>query len=90
MKEFLLDYFKASTFNTCPHRPIPSMSGPPLEIHLNDNAKPYACHKARSIPIHDQDQVYKGLLKDEALGVIERVPYGAKREWCHPMVNQKA
>ena len=86
MKQFLLDYYAASTFTTCPHRPIPSMAGPPMEIHLSDNAKPYARRKAASIPIHFQDQVYKDLLRDEALGVIERVPYGETPLWCHPLV----
>ena len=42
MKEWLLDYFKNSTFNTCPHTPLPVMEGPPLEIHLKDDAKPFA------------------------------------------------
>ena len=30
--------------------------------------------------------MYKDLLRDEALGVIERVPYGEPVSWCHRMV----
>ena len=86
MKMWLLEQFGASTFNTCPHRPLPVMSGPPVEIHLQDDAVPRACHTAATVPIHWQDDVYKGLLRDEALGVIEKVPYGEPVTWCHRMV----
>eukprot|EP00111_Clytia_hemisphaerica_P020937 TCONS_00061733-protein len=86
MKEWLLDYFASSTFNTCPHQRLPQMDGPPVEIHLKPNAVPKAVHTPASIPIHWQDQVHKDLLRDEALGVIERVPYGEPVKWCHRMV----
>ncbi len=85
MKQWLLDRYADSTFNTCPHRPIPCMAGPPLEIHLKEDAVPYARHKARPIPVHWEKQVYEDLLRDEAIGVIERVPYGEGITWCHPM-----
>ena len=86
MKQYWLDRYGSSTFNTCPHRPIPCMAGPPLEIHLDDDAKPYACHKASSVPLHDQDPVYKDLLKDEVIDVLEPVPHGEPVTWCHRMV----
>ena len=86
MKEWLIEKFSKSTFNKCPHHPIPTMSGPPLEIHLNDHAKPYCNHKANPVPIHWQEKVHEDLLRDEKLGVIERVPYGEPVEWCHRMV----
>ena len=54
MKDWLLDYFKNSTFNTCPHTPLPVMEGPPLEIHLKDDAKPFAHTKPAKIPLHWQ------------------------------------
>ena len=85
MKQWLLNQYAGSTFNTCPHRPIPCMTGPPLEIHLNENATPFARHKARPIPVHWEKQVYEDLLRDEALGIIERVPYSQCTSWCHPM-----
>ncbi len=86
MKKWMLDHFASSTFNTCPHRPLPCMAGPPIEIHINDGAPPRACHTAASIPVHWQDQVRQDLLRDEKLGVIERVPYGEPVTWCHRMV----
>ena len=85
MKEWLLQTFASSTFNTCPHRPLPCMTGPPVEIHLKDDASPKAVHKPAPVPVHWQDQVYKDLLRDEALGVVEKVPYGEPVTWCHRM-----
>ena len=86
MKEWLLDTFKSSTFNTCPHCPLPTMTGPPIEIHVDESAKPKTCHTAAPVALHWQDQVHQDLLRDEALGVIERVPYGEPVTWCHRMV----
>ena len=38
MREWLLKRYASSTFNTCPHRPLGEMDGPPLEIHVDDPA----------------------------------------------------
>lgn len=83
MKEWLLDTFKSSTFNTCPHTPLPAMIGPPIEMHIDESAKPKACHTAAPVALHWQDQVHKDLLRDEALGVIEKVPNALKRLLSH-------
>ena len=83
MKEWLLQTFASSTFNTCPHRPLPCMTGPPMEIHLKDDASPKTVYKPAPVPAHWQDQVYKDLLRDEALGVVEKVPYGVN-VWLLP------
>ena len=48
--------------------------------------KPVAFHKAAPIPLHWQDKVISDLKRDEALGVIERVPIGEPVGWCHRMV----
>ena len=85
MKEWLLKRYSSSTFNTCPHRPMPCMAGPPMEIHIDPDAKPYARHKAKPIPIHWEQQVYDKLLQEEAVGTIERVKDGEPVIWCHPM-----
>lgn len=86
MRKWLLDFFASSTFNTCPHQRLPQMDGPPVEIHLKANAVPKAVHTPASVPIHWQDQVHKDLFRDEALGVIKKVPYGEPVTWCHRMV----
>ncbi len=64
------------------------MSGPPIEIHLMDEATPKVVHTPSSVPIHWQEQVQRDLVRDEALhvGVIEKVPYGEPVTLCHHMV----
>lgn len=86
MRDWLIDRYASSTFNTCPHHPLPVMNGPPVEIHIDEGAIPRAYHTATPIPVHWQEKVHDDLLRDEALGVIERVPYGEPATWCHRMV----
>jgi len=86
MRQWLLDSYSSSTFNTCPHRALPCMSGPPMEIHIEESATPKICNKPAPVPLHWQQRVYDDLLRDEALGVIERVPSGVPVTWCHRMV----
>ena len=62
------------------------MSGFSLEIHLESDAKPRACHTPAHVPIHWQKQVEADLIRDEKLGVLERVPFGEPVSWCHRMV----
>ena len=76
MKAWLLNRYASSTFNTCPHRALPCIEGPPIEIHVDPAATPKACHTPTNIPLHWQQWVYDDLLRDGALGVMERVPYG--------------
>ena len=89
MEKWLLQYFASSTFNTCPHCPLPHMTGPPAEIHLKDDAIPKAVTTPATVPIHWQKQVEADILRDEALGVLEKVPYGEPVTWCHRMVVQQ-
>ena len=86
MKQWLLDRYASSTFNTCPHRALPCMTGPPMEIHIDESATPKVCNKPAPVPVHWQQRVYEDLVRDEALGVIERVPPGVPVTWCHRMV----
>lgn len=86
MKAWLLQHFMSSTFNTCPHRALPCMTGPPIEIHLDPAAKPRTSYKAAPVPAHWHQRVHEDILRDEALGVLERVPYGEAMTWCHRMV----
>ena len=53
---------------------------------MEPTATTKGCHIPASIPLHWQQQVYEDLLRDEALGVIKRVPYGEPLTWCHHMV----
>ena len=86
LKEFLLDRYRASTFNTCEHQPLPHMSGPPMQLMVDPNATPVAHHTPVPVPLHWQDEVKAGLDQDIRLGVIEPVPVGEPVTWCHRMV----
>ncbi len=86
MKAWLLETFASSTFNTCPHQPLQQMDGPPMEFHVDPQAKPHVRHNPSPIPIHWQERVKEDIYRDVALDVIEPVPYGTPVTWCHPMV----
>ena len=62
------------------------MAGPPVEIHVDESARPRVCDKPGIIPLHWQKRVRDDLRRDEALGILERVPYGELPKWCHRMV----
>ena len=47
---------------------------------------PRAVHTAAPVPIHWQEQVLADLKRDEAIGVIERIPYDEPVSWCHRLV----
>jgi hypothetical protein len=46
LQEWLLDHYKSSTCNTCPHQILPGMTGPELKLAIKPGATP-TCH---SIP----------------------------------------
>ena len=86
MKDWLLTRYASSTFNKCPHQLLPTMDGPPIEIHVDEDAKPVAFLKPRPVALHWQKPVEEDLLRDETLGVIERPPHGEPTSWCFPML----
>lgn len=57
------------------------MDGPPIEKHVDPTATPKASHTPATIPIHWQKKVYEDLLCDEALRVVECIPYGEPVTW---------
>ena len=59
LKEWLLDYYGATTFNVCDHQPLPLMKWEPLKLHVDPNATPTAVHKPAIDPIHWQNKVYE-------------------------------
>lgn len=86
LRDFLLEHYKSSTFNTCEHQLLPLMEGPPLKLMIDPDATPIACHTPVPVPLHWQDDVKAGLDQDVRLGVIEPVPVGEPVTWCHRMV----
>ena len=65
---------------------MPTMTGPPMEIHIDESATPLACHTAALIPIHWQDKVHQDILRDEALRVTDVCLMANPATWCHRMV----
>ena len=86
LQDFLMNYYGASTFNKCPHQPLPMMDSPWMRMMVDPDAQPVAHHKAIPVPIHWCDDVKAGLDKDVSLGVLEPVPIGEPVTWCHRMV----
>ena len=76
LESWIKDQYASSAFNCCECQPLPKMHGEPLKIHLNEGVKPVASHSPIPIPLHWQAKVKAGLDRDEAIGVIERVPAG--------------
>ena len=86
MEQYLRERYASSTFNPCPHQPIPNIEGPPLRIHVDPKAEPKQAFIPSKVPIHWEEQVSEDIKKDEAMNVIEKVPYGETVQWCHRMV----
>ena len=90
MRQWILSRYAASTFNTCPHQPLPAMTGPPMSIWVKPDAEPEATSRPVRVPAHWREQVAEQLERDVALGVIERVPPGTPVTWLHNMVTSQS
>ena len=86
MKDWLLSRYASSTFNRCPHQPLPTMTGPEMEIRVSETCTPSVTRRPVRVPTHWQERVKRDLDRDVALGVIERVPPGTPVTWLHNMV----
>ena len=87
MKEWLLNRYTISIFNTCPYRAFYCMADHPIDIHLEPSAKPIACHAPATIPhFRWQQQIHEDLHRNEALGILEKFTRGEPTEWCHLMI----
>ena len=55
LEQWIRGFYAASAFNTCECQALPSMHGPPVKIHLTEDAKPVASHTPIPIPISVAD-----------------------------------
>ena len=63
------------------------MAGPPMQLIVDPDAKPVACHTPIPVHcIHWQDGLKAGLDCDVRLGVIGQVSVGTPVTWRHKMV----
>ena len=86
LEQWILEYYKSSAFNVCPHQPPPSMTGKDMEINFKENVEPYAVHTPIPVPHHWKQEVKTGLDQDSDLQVIEPVPQGTPTTWCARMI----
>ena len=86
LKEWLLQEFAASAFNTCAHQTLQTMTGAPVKVRFKDGAVPHAVHTPIPVPHHWKKQVKADIDRDVRLGIIEPVPQGTPTEWCSRMV----
>ena len=57
------------------------MHGPPLELHVDPTAKPFAVYTPASVPLHWAEKVRSDLKRDVELGVLERVDENIPVTW---------
>ena len=63
-------------------------NSPPLELFIDKEAKPVACHKAAQVPVHFKQQVEKEIRRYVKLGVLEEFPPNMSTTWCSRMCIQ--
>jgi len=86
LEQFLKDYYRSSTFNTCNHQPLPLIHGPPLEFQMKKDAKPVQVNVPATVPVHWLKKVREGIDADVSMGDLEWVPVNEPQTWCHRMV----
>ena len=86
LKQWLLERYSPTAFNTCVHQPLPLMTGEPLRLFMAADSKPTAVHSAAPVPIHWQAKVKMDLDRDVRIGVLEKVPVNTPSTWCSRMV----
>ena len=86
LKRWILDHYRASTFNVCENQKLPKMSGPPMKIDIDPNITPSAVHTPIPVPVHWKAEIKAQLDRDVRLGVIEPVPWGEPAIWCSRMI----
>ena len=84
LQQWLLDYYRTSTSNTCEHQPVP-LESIPMKLLVGPSVEPVAYHTPIPVPLHWQEDVKAGLDQDISLGMLELVPVGEPVTWCHRM-----
>ena len=82
LKQYILDRFASSAFNMCERQKLPLLNdSPPIRLHVDPEAQPYAAHKPAQVALHWRDAVKAGLDRDKRLGVIRRVALNEPTIW---------
>ena len=74
LREYIVERYSASAFNTCTHQALPLMkSAPALRLHVDPDATPVAVHRPGIVPAHLMESVKAGLDRDVRTGVLRKV-----------------
>ena len=87
LRKRILDHYASSAFNKCTRQKLPLMKGEPMPIPVREDVKPTAIHTPVPVPRHWEEKVYRDLMRDVALGVIEPVPVNSPVTWCSRMIT---
>ena len=71
LKQWLMDFYASTAFNTCKHQLPPLMTGEPLHLYMDPGKISVAVHRPAYIPIHWHDQVKDDLDRDVRIRVLE-------------------
>ncbi len=70
----------------CKHQPLVGMTGPPIALHILQDAPLKVCQTPAHVALHWQAKVKKQLDDDVTMGILEKVPHGEPSRCCHRMV----
>ncbi len=87
LRKWILEYYKSSAFNVCPHQLIPAMTGPDMHIVTEDGAEPVAHHSPVPVPFNMKRRVKEIIDQNCNLGVFEPVPVGVPTTWLSRMLS---
>ena len=87
LSKWILDYYAASAFNTCPHQVFPTLTGPEMIIKIKEGAEPVACHSPIPVPHHWKRKVKAEIDKNCRMGVMAPVPSGVPTPWCSRLLS---
>ncbi len=87
LKQWILEYYKTSAFNICPHQLSPTITGPDMMIVTEQGAEPVAVHSPIPTAHHWKKKVKTLLDQNCNLGVLEPVPASIATTWCSRMIT---
>ena len=86
LKEFLLSYYKYSTFNVCPHQPNTPHAWATIGVQIGPDAKQFAVYSPATVPAHWAKQVKADIQRGMQLEKVEHEMDSRVDDWCSRMV----
>ena len=73
----------AFTFNKCPHQTLPMVSGPPISIHIDPDARIQLFTLQPLFQFTGEKKSKNSYMQTFSLGVIEKLEPNTPTTWCH-------